>query len=55
MINLLVLTADTVVIAPSDGFLNDQECKGVILGKPHDAEEAYSMFAVCQWKDPSCW
>ena len=26
--NLLVLTADTVVIAPSDGFLNDQECKG---------------------------
>lgn len=37
--NLLVLTADTVVIAPSDGFLNDQECKGVILGKPHDAEE----------------
>lgn len=48
--NLLVLTADTVVIAPSDGFLNDQECKGVILGKPHDAEEAYSMLRMLSGK-----
>ena len=48
--NLLVLTADTVVIAPSDGFLNDQECKGVILGKPHDAEEACSMLRMLSGK-----
>ena len=48
--NLLVLTADTVVIAPSDGFLNDQECKGVILGKPHDAEEAYIMLRMLSGK-----
>ena len=48
--NLLVLTADTVVIAPSDGFLNDQECMGVILGKPHDAEEAYSMLRMLSGK-----
>ena len=48
--NLLVLTADTVVIAPSVGFLNGQECKGVILGKPHDAEEAYSMLRMLSGK-----
>ena len=38
------------MIAPSDGFLNDQECKGVILGKPHDAEEAYSMLRMLSGK-----
>lgn len=48
--NLLILTADTVVIAPTEGYLNDQECQGVILGKPHDAEEAHRMLRMLSGK-----
>ena len=32
--DLLILTADTVVIAPAADEQNDQEGKGIILGKP---------------------
>lgn len=48
--NLLILTADTVVIAPTANEQNDMEGKGVILGKPHDAEEAYRMLCMLSGK-----
>lgn len=48
--NLLVLTADTVVIAPSEGFSDDRECKGIVLGKPRDAEEACDMLRMLSGK-----
>lgn len=48
--NLLVLTADTVVIAPTVGEQNDMEGKGIILGKPHDAEEACNMLNLLSGK-----
>ena len=35
--DLLILTADTVVIAPAADEQNDQEGKGIILGKPQNA------------------
>lgn len=43
---LLILTADTVVIAPTENEQNDQEGKGVILGKPRDAEDAHRMLRM---------
>ena len=46
----LVLTADTVVIAPTAEEQNDQEGKGVILGKPKDAQEAHAMLRMLSGK-----
>ena len=48
--DVLVLTADTVVIAPTDGEQNDQEGKGVILGKPQDAQDARRMLQMLSGK-----
>ena len=47
---LLVLTADTVVIAPTAKEQNDKEGKGVILGKPKDAEDARRMLLMLSGK-----
>lgn len=47
---LLVLTADTVVIVPTADEHDDQEGKGVILGKPHDADEAFRMLRMLSGK-----
>lgn len=47
---LLILTADTVVIAPMENEQNDQEGKGVILGKPRDAEDAHRMLRMLSGK-----
>ena len=47
---LLVLTADTVVIAPAADEQNDQEGRGIILGKPHGAEEACQMLRMLSGK-----
>lgn len=47
---LLVLTADTVVIAPTADEQNDQEGKGVILGKPKDAADARRMLQMLSGK-----
>ncbi len=47
---LLILTADTVVIAPTAEELNDQEGKGIILGKPKDAEDAKGMLRLLSGK-----
>lgn len=47
---LLVLTADTVVIAPAADEQNDQEGRGIILGKPHDADEACRMLRMLSGK-----
>lgn len=47
---LLILTADTVVIAPTENEQNDQEGKGVILGKPRDAEDAHRMLRMLSCK-----
>lgn len=46
----LVLTADTVVIAPTADEQNDQEGKGIILGKPKDAQEAHDMLRMLSGK-----
>lgn len=46
----LILTADTVVIAPTAGEQNDQEGTGVILGKPRDAEDARRMLKMLSGK-----
>lgn len=48
--DVLVLTADTVVIAPTADEQNDQEGKGVILGKPKDAAEASRMLHLLSGK-----
>lgn len=48
--NTLVLTADTVVIAPTADEQNDQEGKGIILGKPKDAEQAHDMLRMLSGK-----
>ena len=48
--SLLVLTADTVVIAPTDQEQNDQEGRGVILGKPRDEEDAVRMLKMLSGK-----
>ena len=47
---LLILTADTVVIAQTENEQNDQEGKGVILGKPRDAEDAHRMLRMLSGK-----
>lgn len=46
----LVLTADTVVIAPTADEQNDQEGKGIILGKPKDAKDAHDMLRMLSGK-----
>lgn len=47
---LLILTADTVVIAPSSEEQNDLEGKGIILGKPKDAADASRMLEMLSGK-----
>ncbi len=47
---LLVLTADTVVVAPTPEEQNDAEGKGVILGKPKDAQDARRMLLMLSGK-----
>lgn len=49
-VQLLILTADTVVIAPTENEQNDQEGKDVILGKPRDAEDAHRMLRMLSGK-----
>lgn len=46
----LILTADTVVIAPAADEQNDQEGKGVILGKPKTADDAVRMLRMLSGK-----
>ncbi len=46
----LVLTADTVVIAPTEDEQNDREGKAIILGKPKDAEDAHAMLRLLSGK-----
>lgn len=48
--DVLVLTADTVVIAPTADEQNDKEGKGVILGKPKDAQDARRMLQMLSGK-----
>lgn len=48
--DLLVLTADTVVIAPTEDEQNDKEGKAVILGKPKNAAEAQKMLRLLSGK-----
>ena len=49
-VQMLILTADTVVIAPAADVQNDQEGKGVILGKPKDEEDAVRMLRMLSGK-----
>lgn len=49
-VRTLILTADTVVIAPTANEQNDKEGKGVILGKPKDAEDACRMLRMLSGK-----
>ena len=46
----LVLTADTVVVAPAADEQNDQEGKGIILGKPKTADDAVRMLKMLSGK-----
>jgi len=46
----LILTADTVVIAPAADEQNDQEGKGIILGKPQNADDAVRMLKMLSGK-----
>lgn len=46
----LILTADTVVIAPAADEQNDQEGKGIILGKPKTADDAVRMLRMLSGK-----
>ena len=46
----LILTADTVVIAPAADEQNDQEGKGFILGKPKTADDAVRMLRMLSGK-----
>lgn len=48
--DLLILTADTVVIAPAANEQNDQEGKGIILGKPQNADDAVRMLKMLSGK-----
>lgn len=47
---ILVLTADTIVIAPTEHEQNDKDGKGIILGKPKDAEDAKRMLRMLSGK-----
>ena len=47
---ILILTADTVVIAPTEDEQNDKEGRGIILGKPKDAEDAKRMLRMLSGK-----
>lgn len=47
---ILILTADTVVVAPTEDEQNDKEGRGVILGKPKDAEDAKRMLRMLSGK-----
>ena len=46
----LILTADTVVIAPAADEQNDQEGQGIILGKPKTADDAVRMLRMLSGK-----
>ena len=46
----LILTADTVVIAPAADEQNDQEGKGIILGKPKTADDAVRTLRMLSGK-----
>ena len=46
----LILTADTVVIAPAADEQNDQEGKSIILGKPKTADDAVRMLRMLSGK-----
>ena len=46
----LILTADTVVIAPAADEQNDQEGKGIILGKPKTTDDAVRMLRMLSGK-----
>ena len=46
----LILTVDTVVIAPAADEQNDQEGKGIILGKPKTADDAVRMLRMLSGK-----
>ena len=48
--DILILTADTVVVAPAANEQNDQEGKGIILGKPADADDARRMLRMLSGK-----
>lgn len=47
---ILILTADTVVIAPTADGQDDKDGKGIILGKPKDAEDARRMLRMLSGK-----
>ena len=47
---ILILTADTVVIAPTEDEQNDKEGRGIILGKPKDAEDAKRLLRMLSGK-----
>ena len=50
LVENLVLTADTVVIAPAADEQNDQEGRGIILGKPKTADDAVRMLKMLSGK-----
>ena len=50
LVENLVLTADTVVVAPAADEQNDQEGKGIILGKPKTADDAVRMLRMLSGK-----
>ena len=50
LVENLVLTADTEVVAPAADEQNDQEGKGIILGKPKTADDAVRMLKMLSGK-----
>ena len=50
LVGNLVPTADTVVVAPAADEQNDQEGKGIILGKPKTADDAVRMLKMLSGK-----
>ena len=50
LVENLVLAADTVVVAPAADEQNDQEGKGIILGKPKTADDAVRMLKMLSGK-----